>query len=189
MKQSVSPNKVGGFTLVELMIAMVLGLIVIGAVLALSLSMIRANSDTISSTRLTQELRATSAVVTSELQRAGGVANPFDLAGAATMGDIDDDTAGCIIYSYSFQDGANVETVEQAISRSGTAIYVGDACGAGGQKLSSDKVSITGLAFDCTGKSITMTLSGEMKLSKGETVSREYTQTIFVPGLSTGICT
>jgi hypothetical protein len=168
------------------MIARVLGLIVIGAVLALSLSMIRANSDTISSTRLTQELRATSAAVTSELQRAGGVANPFDLAAAATMGDIDDDTAGCIIYTYSFQNGVNVETVEQAISRSGNAIYVGDACGSGGQKLSSDTVSITGLTFNRGGRTITMTLRGELKLSKGETVSREYSQTVFAPGLSTG---
>ena len=44
LHRAISSKNVSGFTLIELMIAMVLGLIVIGAVLALSLSMIRANS-------------------------------------------------------------------------------------------------------------------------------------------------
>jgi Tfp pilus assembly protein PilW len=52
-----------GFSLVELMVAMVLALIVIGAVIALVLSMMRANNQTISATRLTQELRATAALI------------------------------------------------------------------------------------------------------------------------------
>ena len=59
-----------GFSLVELMIAMVVGLIVVGAVLALVVSMIRANNQTIQATRLTQELRATAAVIASEAKLA-----------------------------------------------------------------------------------------------------------------------
>lgn len=172
-----------GFTLIELMIAMVLGLIVIGAVLALSLSMIRANSDTISSTRLTQELRATSAAITSELQRAGSVANPFDLAAANAIGGVDDSTAGCIRYSYTFVENGELETVNRAISLSGNAIFLGNACGAGDTQLSSDTVDITALEFERNGKAISVNLRGELKLSKGDTVYREYTQTVFAPGL------
>ena len=71
--------RAGGFTLVELMVAMVIGLIVIGAVTALVLSMVRSNKETIAATRLTQELRATTAVITSELQRAGSSGNPFNI--------------------------------------------------------------------------------------------------------------
>ena len=188
MQSSNAGRTQSGFTLVELMVAMVLGLIVMGAVLALSLAMIRANSDTISSTRLTQELRAAAAAITSELQRAGSVANPFDLVAANGIGAMDDATAGCIRYSYSFTDASNaVQTINRAISRSGDAIYVGAVCGATGTtKLSSDTVDITNLAFDHDGRTVTVTVSGSLKLRDGQTVSRQYSQTIFAPGLPSG---
>jgi len=187
MQSSNAGRKQSGFTLVELMVAMVLGLIVMGAVLALSLAMIRANSDTISSTRLTQELRAAAAAITSELQRAGSVANPFDLVAANGIGAMDDATAGCIRYSYSYTDASNaVQTINRAISRSGDAIYVGAACGATGTKLSSDTVDITNLAFDHDGRTVSVTVSGSLKLRDGQTVSRQYSQTIFAPGLPSG---
>lgn len=179
-----APDKLRGFTLIELMVAMVLGLIVIGAVFALSMAMIRANSDTISSTRLTQELRATAAAITSELQRAGSVANPFDLVAAADVADVDDTTDGCIQYSYTYNDGADLETVDQAISKSGDAIYVGAACGAGGTQLSSDTVDIAELDFISDGRSISVTLRGKLKLKTGDEVYREYSQTVFAPGLT-----
>lgn len=60
-----------GFTLIELMIAMVAGLIVIGAVLAFTVSTVRAYSENIRSTRLTQDLRSGMNVVQRELRRAG----------------------------------------------------------------------------------------------------------------------
>ncbi len=168
-----------GFTLIELMIAMVLGLIVIGAVLALSLSMIRANSDTISSTRLTQELRATSAAITSELQRAGTTENPYDITAAVALGTVtlsDSDT--CVRYSYR-QGGA---TVQRAISVSGGAVYLGTtACGNGGTKLSSDLVNVTNLQFTRDGRALTVTVKGEMPGKPA--VYRQYSQTVFAPGL------
>ena len=179
MHRSSPPPKAAGFTLIELMIAMVLGLIVIGAVLALSLSMIRANSGTIASTRLTQELRATSAVITSELQRAGSTDNPFNLAATGGLGAVtlsDSDT--CIRYTYS-QGGA---TVQRAISLSGGAVYLGTtACGNGGTKLSSTQVNITNLQFARSGRAITVILKGE--LPGTPSVYRQYSQTAFAPGL------
>jgi prepilin-type N-terminal cleavage/methylation domain-containing protein len=186
MEHAYAGRRQSGFTLVELMVAMVLGLIVMGAVLALSLAMIRANSDTISSTRLTQELRAAAAAITSELQRAGSVANPLDLTAAAAIGGVDDGTAGCIRYSYSYMDGNTLQTVNRAISRSGDAIYVGAACGATGTKLSSDTVDITDLQFVHDGRTVAITLTGSLALRDGLTVSRQYSQTIFAPGLPSG---
>lgn len=170
-----------GFTLVELMVAMVLGLIVIGAVLALVLSMIRANNQTIQATRLTQELRATATVITSELQRAGSAENPFNLTTANTLSAVDATTAGCLIYSYSDIAGT---TVNRAISLSGGAVYMGTtACGSGGgaRKLSSNGVNISALTFTRSGRNITVTLSGY--LPSASTISRSYTQTVFAPGL------
>lgn len=60
-----------GFSLVELMIAIVVGMIVIGAVLAFTISTIRAYSQNIGSTRLTQDLRTSMNVAVRELRRAG----------------------------------------------------------------------------------------------------------------------
>lgn len=182
---TVIPKSARGFTLIELMVAMVIGLIVIGAVLALSLSMIRANSDTIAGTRLTQELRATSSAITSELQRAGSAADPFNLTAAMAIAGVDDTVAGCIRYAYSYIDPAGtVVPVSRAISRAGNAIYVGDACGNAGTRLSSARVDIDDLRFDLDGRALNLSVSGTLKLSKDE-ISREYVQSVFAPSLGT----
>lgn len=180
-KQQRAPGRVTGFTLIELMVAMVLGLIVIGAVLALSLSMIRANSDTIASTRLTQELRATVAAITAELQRAGSTDNPYNVTAANALGTITlANSDSCIRYSYS-QAGT---TVERAISVSGGAVYLGTtACGGGGTKLSSDQVSVSNLQFTRTGRALTVNITGQIPSKAG--VYRQYSQTVFAPGLGT----
>lgn len=185
MKRKAVSNA-GGFTLVELMVAMVLGLIVIGAVGALVLSMIRTNKQTIQSTRLTQELRATSAVITSELQRAGGVGNPFELSGVAAYNTINTSTAGCIVYKYSFYDDSDTLVIrDRAISLSGNAVYIGTTCGSGGSKLSSNNVNITALTFARpSARRITVTLTGQM-VTDGTTVTRSYSQSVFTPGLGT----
>ena len=69
-----------GFSLVEMMVALALGLIVVTAVLALVLSIIRSNRQTLQSTRLNQELRATLAVIASDLRRARSVEDPLTTA-------------------------------------------------------------------------------------------------------------
>ena len=174
-------SKAAGFTLIELMVAMVLGLIVMGAVIALVMSMIRANNQTIQSTRLTQELRATAAVITGELQRAGSASNPFNITTATALGTVNTATAGCIIYSYSDEAGT---TINRAISLSGGAVFMGTtACGNGGTRLSSGSVTITGLTFVRNGRRITVNLSGQMP--SNATITRSYTQSVFAPGLGT----
>ena len=118
-----SARAVAGFSLVELMIALVAGMIVVGAVLAFTVSSVKANSDYVKSARLMQELRNTSDYVTYELKRAGYdeaamdyVANPSSLAVSkfAPMliesQDLDtatapDPDASCIIYAYDRQPG------------------------------------------------------------------------------------
>lgn len=60
-----------GFTLVELMVGLVLGLIVIGAILTFTVSSIRANSSYVGATKLQQELRNAMSYVVAELKRAG----------------------------------------------------------------------------------------------------------------------
>jgi hypothetical protein len=57
--------------LIELMIALVVGLVVSGAVLAFTASSIQSNSEYVLSTRLTQDLRNNMDLVTRDLRRAG----------------------------------------------------------------------------------------------------------------------
>ncbi|VAW85225.1 hypothetical protein MNBD_GAMMA18-915 [hydrothermal vent metagenome] len=60
-----------GFTLVELMISMLLGLIVIGGVITVFTNTVAANSSTIQTTRLNQEMRSIMEMIGSDLRRAG----------------------------------------------------------------------------------------------------------------------
>lgn len=183
-----------GFSLVELMVAMVLGLIVIGAVIALVMSMMRANTQTIAATRLTQELRATAALIEADLRRAGGVVDPLTSATSnagqpdTTLATIDTATAGCIQYSYANAEGGNFHS----IFRSGTSIYMKTAatqanadCTVGTtDPLSSRQVNITGLTFTRTGRRVDVTLTGELtsatRWANAAAIRRSYTQSVFV---------
>lgn len=60
-----------GVTLIELMIAITIGLVVIGSVLAFTVSTVRAYSENIRSSRLTQDLRTGMTLAVRELRRSG----------------------------------------------------------------------------------------------------------------------
>lgn len=176
----------GGFSLVELLVAMVLGLIVIGAVLALVLSMINANNQTIQATRLTQELRATAALISADLRRAGGVQDPLTTATAnggqpdTTLSTISTATAGCIQYSYANAPGGNFH----AISLQNGAVFMDAGTSAracnGGIRLSSQQVTITGLTFAQNGRRIDITMAGRLSGTINSNINRAFTQSVFV---------
>ncbi len=112
-----------GFSLVELMISLAIGLIVVSAVLAFTLSSLTANSEYVQSTRLSQELRNSMDFVSRELRRAGYDENMNRYTAASTLNaltispfsyiyvedDADGDGAandGCVIYAYDRTGGA-----------------------------------------------------------------------------------
>lgn len=95
-------SQAGGFSLVELMVALVAGLIVSAAVLSFFFSSMKSNGEYVQSTRLSQELRNSMDLLTRDLRRAGydqngmaqlakGTASPF--APVQISGE-------CILYSY-----------------------------------------------------------------------------------------
>lgn len=172
------PASMRGVTLVELMVALVAGLIVIGAVLALVVSIMRSNRETLQATRLNQELRATMAVVEAEVRRARAVEDPLTSA-TATGGNIyrtiNTSTANCIRYSYSDStdvNGDGVRNAAEGVDDSGSgvsddddfhAIYLANdgkvmrgsvnkpgpaTCGSGGLQLGSNQVFVTALTFN-----------------------------------------
>ncbi len=60
-----------GFTLVELMISMLLGLIIIGGVITVFTNTVATNNSTMQTTRLNQEMRSIMEMISSDLRRAG----------------------------------------------------------------------------------------------------------------------
>lgn len=88
-----------GFTLIELLIAMAIALIVIGSAIALMVSVMRANSENMQSTRLTQELRALTDIVARELRRARYNEDVLTFVGEAR----DDDNGDGVVNSNDWQ--------------------------------------------------------------------------------------
>lgn len=114
MSRHAKSHAMAGFSLVEMMVALVAGMVVVGAVLAFTVSSVRANSDYVQSTRLMQELRNVTDYMTVELKRAGYdekamkyVANPTSTAVSKFAPMLIDTTAGanCILYGYDRANG------------------------------------------------------------------------------------
>jgi prepilin-type N-terminal cleavage/methylation domain-containing protein len=193
--------RMAGFSLVELMVASVIGLIVIGAVMALVLSMMRSNRQTLQSTRLNQELRATLAVIASDLKRARGVEDPFTTATAAAGNiyeQIDTSTAGCIRYAYAGGAGGEWRSVYRDTTNNRLILTAASAqanatCSSGGVVLGSPQVAVTAFNIQQTVASATnrrydITISGGLVDSDDQltSITRTLRQTIFVRSLGDG---
>jgi prepilin-type N-terminal cleavage/methylation domain-containing protein len=129
-----------GFSLVELMVGMTIGLILISAVVALTVSVLRTNAETVTVAKLTQEGRAISDLVSREVRRArysgnyrvfvgaaGAIPNAFGVmqinatsiptAAALTSG-------SCLRFSYDADDDGAVDTNEvKVVSLYNEAVY------------------------------------------------------------------
>lgn len=68
-----------GFSLIEMMVSMVIGLIVALAVTTLAVAILRNNTEVVQSTRVTQDLRISSELIARELKRAGYNQNAVNL--------------------------------------------------------------------------------------------------------------
>lgn len=162
MSSQVGPRASRGFTLVEMMVALVAGLVVSAAVIAFALSSMKSNGEYVQSTRLTQELRNTLDLITRDLSRAGynddslrfvslpsespfapvfiKDVTPFVTAGTASTypnADVD----GCVLYAYDrtfpigYEDNAACDDT--------------DGCGVAGE-VDGDNGEIRGMRRVCT---------------------------------------
>ena len=60
-----------GFTLIELMITLVLGLVVVGGVMSVFISTYQSNAQNIKMVRLNEEMRAVMSMMSRDIRRAG----------------------------------------------------------------------------------------------------------------------
>jgi prepilin peptidase dependent protein B len=108
-------KKQTGYTLIELMIALVLGLIVVGAAVSIYIATIRSSSDIIKSARLSHDLDSALAIMVNDIRRAGywGGAmvgsdsrnNPFTQPAT----DLHSPSADCVLYTYDANDDGIVD--------------------------------------------------------------------------------
>jgi type IV pilus assembly protein PilW len=121
-------NSNKGFTLIELMIAMAIGLLLVSAVITLYVSMSSSNIDYLKSIRLNHELRSAMNLMVRDIRRAGhnqdaateSVAatsiNPFSNSSASTVQATVLSVTGAstadrtISFSYDSDDDANIDT-------------------------------------------------------------------------------
>lgn len=195
-----SRHPVSGFSLVELMIALVAGMVVSGAALALVVSIMKSNADTIRATRLTQELRTTAEMIARDLRRARSVTDPVANVGAATVlsacntispASTDPTPSGtCVTYGYDCQSSPASGTY-RAIGLaggkvrlvSGTTAVPACPTSSSGVQLSSDAVTVTGLTFTALNSDgYTIRLSGKFTNDPSSTnpLVRSITQEVRV---------
>ena len=102
-----------GFSLVEMMVALVAGMIVVAAVIAFMMSSFSSNADYVRSTRLTQELRNTLDLMVRDLQRAGYDDNALLYLGNRNTSPFSPIlvNGSCIIYAYDRSNPNGTTTV------------------------------------------------------------------------------
>jgi len=179
-------KKQSGVTLIEMMIAMVIGLIVLAAAITIFIITIKANSDNVKMIRLTQELRSVMSLVTRDIRRTGYWAG----------------TVSTNTYLSTWNNGV---TAGNTLAMSYDANWQGDADagdsfsytldgnemkltlnGAQSSLTDSGVVTVTGLSFDVTKLTLTgaevrnvkVTIIGQLK--SDASVSRTLVETVKV---------
>ncbi|MCL4316405.1 MAG: prepilin-type N-terminal cleavage/methylation domain-containing protein [Gammaproteobacteria bacterium] len=190
-------HRASGFSLVELMISIAVGLLVLAGVTTMFAHNVKASGDTLKMARLHQELQAIMSLMTRDLRRAGywgnassatvpgnSDTNPFTLDNPGKYGSEPDDS--CITLSYD-RNGDGVVTTSPSgdDERFGFRLNDGAAetrqsgadCSAGGWEDINDTVTteITGLNFALATRSADIDGSGS---GASSIVVREVTVTL-----------
>lgn len=167
-------KKQAGFTLIEIMIALVLGLIVLSATIGIYVSTVKGSTDTINSARLNHDLDSVMSLMVNDLRRAGNwggaiagansETNPFAIGAA----NIQIPTAACILYTYDADGdgtpdngeyyGFKLQSGAIKIRSSDTAEATTDCTGTGWSTLTVEEdVNITALTFSTAYKCLNVT--------------------------------
>lgn len=109
-----------GFSLLEILIALLLGLIVVGGALSVYISTVKGSSDTVKSARLSHDLDSAMQIMINDIRRAGFWGGAIAVSGSNvnpnpfTQGNanIQIPAIGCILYSYDANINGTVDANE-----------------------------------------------------------------------------
>jgi Tfp pilus assembly protein PilW len=170
-----SRARVTGVTLIELMVALVAGLIVSGAALALIVAIMKSNADNIRATRLTQELRTTAEVVARDLRRARGIDDPIANIGVDSADMVkacnaitpaSGSTSSCVTFAYDCVSATSGTFRAIALADGKVRIATSDAAvpacptASTGTQLSSDLLTINAFDVEALNDAYTIRLEG-----------------------------
>lgn len=157
---AVKTARQAGFTLVELMIGMAVGMVVLAAVTNVLVSSNNTNLDTLRMMHFNQEMRTIMGLIASDLRRAGYNGSAVSLIGQGSAGttspfQVSVPSANTILYGYddssnsaTNNDGALNGTESYGIRLSGNVVQRSTDGGASWQSLSdSNNLTVTALTF------------------------------------------
>lgn len=165
-----------GFTFIEIMIALLIGLIILSATIGMYVNTVKGSTNTINSARLNYDLESVMLLMVNDITRAGywGSAttgansntNPFIIGTA----NIQFPTTACILYSYDADDSGTPDNGEYygfklqngtvSIRSSSTAEATANCTGTGWSALTVPQdVNITALTFTSAYKCLNVTTS------------------------------
>jgi len=174
-----------GLTLIEMLIAMVLGLFVTAVIISVFSTTVRTNVENMKMIRLNQELRGVMTFMVDELKRTGYSADPGNVT---FMASFDRETASCILYSYDNNGNGNRDSNEHFGFRLDTtakqikwANDASDSCDFGESITDVNMAEITILDFNIEGSTNTNgdTASNALTSSSGVSI---YDVTITLTG-------
>lgn len=175
-------KKQTGFTLIEIMISLLIGLVILTATIGMYVNTVTGSTDTIKSARLNYDLESVMLLMVNDLARAGywggatsganSSTNPFTIGTA----NIQTPTAACILYSYDAPSasaangdgtvndgeyyGFKLQSGAISIRSSDTAEATTDCTGTGWSALTVPQdVNITALTFTTAYKCLNVTTS------------------------------
>lgn len=102
LKQALS-RKQAGFSLVELMVGLAIGLIIVAAAGSVYITALRSGANTLSSAKLNMELRSAMDLMVAEIRRAGYSLNTANISAnpfTQSTTDLANPAADCILFSY-----------------------------------------------------------------------------------------
>ncbi len=154
-------NQHQGFTLVELMIAILLGTVALGSLLVVFGSSAKANIESIRTAKLNQEIRSIMDVMSRDIRRAGYWADAAKTPDATNPFGIIQMQDNCITYSYDKNDDGVLDLPSETF----------------GFRLNGKAIEMPSNKFDCDDthwedatdldiSSVTNTLSGSTKLTE-----------------------
>lgn len=107
-------SREGGFTLIELMIGLLIGLIVLSGATYIFVITVKSSRDVMYSARLNQELAAAVSIITGDIRRAGHWVQ--NAGNSSPYGEIGNDffvvSANCVLYNYDEDGNSSIEADE-----------------------------------------------------------------------------
>jgi prepilin peptidase dependent protein B len=189
-------NKSAGFTLTELLVALVINVLVLSSLLGLFIANLNHYTTAIGTNRLNQQLQAVMQLMTSDIRRAGYWANSSTLVGTDTntnpfMSTTTNVSVGgtgnsCIIFAYDHASTGTLPSISTTTDddRYGYRLMNGAiqsrpwgatfSCSAGAtawENVTDPTVTITGLTFTLTTQSITTGLGTSALVTRSVDIS------------------